>query len=69
MTGASLTLVRAIVTVAVSVRTGEPRSVAVTVRLNAGVLSKLSAAGVLTVIWPVLELIWKASPVLPPVME
>ena len=69
ITGASFTFVRLIVTVPLSDRFGEPLSVACTVRLKLGVVSKSSAAGVRTVTWPVAESIAKALPVFPAVIE
>src|SRR6187399_1712991 len=67
-TGASFTLVRLIVIVLLPLRIGVPLSVAVTVRLKLGVVSKFNTALVATVMAPVAELIAKAPPVFPPVM-
>ena len=67
-TGASLTSVRVTVTVALPDRGGVPLSVAWTVRLKTGVVSKSRAAALATESWPLPGLIAKAPPVLPAVI-
>jgi hypothetical protein len=66
--GASLTSFKFTVTVVEPVSGGVPSSVASTVRLKTGVVSKSSAALLATVISPVAAPIAKAPPVLPPVI-
>ena len=75
MFGASLPSVRLIVIVAVSVSPVPavpeplpPESVTVTVNVNVGVVSKSTAAGLATRIWPLFGLIVNALEVFPPVM-
>ena len=61
-------LARVLPVVAGALRLGVPLSVAVTVRLKLGVVSKSTALEVATVIWPVVGWMAKAPPVLPPVI-
>src|SRR4029453_17926238 len=66
--GGSLTLVTLMVTVVVPTRLPAPLSVAVTVKVKVGFVSKSTAAELATVISPVEGLIAKAPPVLPSVI-
>src|SRR5215831_18146469 len=67
-TGASFTFVRFTVIVLLPNSCGTPLSVALTVRLKLGVVSKSNAVLLATVMAPVAALIVNALPVLPPVM-